>query len=168
MTRSKSGPSASVGCWCAPEGRRRRRMLMVAPAATVSRYQNAHLVPRRSGLTVAAPLTVGLVVAKQQRRPDSAGPSAADHRELTQEGMADADRRRPGSLNRWPWGIYIPRPGIAEPQRWEHMQHGSIRARIGHLDGHEHISGVRFCVVDVDNPVAVIIECAGVDRKSVV
>src|SRR5260370_38207728 len=29
---------------------------MVAPAATVSRYQNAHLVPRRSGLTVAAPL----------------------------------------------------------------------------------------------------------------
>ena len=44
------------------------------------------------------------------------------------------------------------------------MQHGSIRAGIGHLDGHEHISGVRFCVVDVDNPVAVIIECAGVEK----
>ncbi len=37
-------------------GRRRSRSSAVSPGATVTWYQNAHLVPRRSGLTVAAPL----------------------------------------------------------------------------------------------------------------
>ena len=37
-------------------GRRRSRSSAVCPGGTVSVYQNAHLVPRLAGLTVAAPL----------------------------------------------------------------------------------------------------------------
>ena len=80
-------------------------------------YQKAHLVPTRSGLTVAAPwttwslipsfgygvarvgavqaLVVGLVLAEQQRsarcRP---APVPADQLEVAEERVVDADRRR--------------------------------------------------------------------------
>ncbi len=56
MTCANPGPSGSSAGSAAGRGRSRSRSSAEAPPATVTWYQKAHLVPVRSGLTVAAPL----------------------------------------------------------------------------------------------------------------
>src|SRR5271165_832492 len=60
MTSSNRAPSGELAFPLAPlagGGRSRSRNSTVSPAGTVTWYQNAALVPVRSGFTVAAPLT---------------------------------------------------------------------------------------------------------------
>ena len=61
-------------------------------------------------------------------------------------------------------GTLVPRPGVAEPQVRQHVQGGRVRPGVGHPDFHEKVMRVRLCVHDVDHPVAVVVEHAGVEQ----
>ena len=60
--------------------------------------------------------------------------------------------------------IVIPGPGVAEPGGRQHVQGVGLRAGVGHGDGHQQVGGIRLRVVDLGDPVAVVVEHPGVEE----
>ncbi len=60
--------------------------------------------------------------------------------------------------------VDVPAPRVAEPCRRQHVQRRSIRTDVGRPDHHHDVVGTGLCVVDLDHPVAVVVECAGVEE----
>ena len=168
-----------------PAGRSRSRSSTVAPAGTVTRYQKAHFVPRRSGLTVGRPdrtwslmpslgygvlagavqaLDVRLVLAEQRVRRGAVRARGRQQLELTQERVVHRDRVRPGRLQPGPRAVDVPGPGVAEPGGGQHVQGLGVRTGVGHLDRHQHVQRIGLDVVHVDDPVAVVVERSGVQQ----
>ena len=91
--------SAVAGSGPPPAGRRRSRSSAVWPGPTVSRYQAAHLVPRRSGLTVSAPgddVVVDAVLRPSRGRRNSVEPFKIRVVVTEQQLRVGALRVRPG------------------------------------------------------------------------
>ena len=55
-------------------------------------------------------------------------------------------------------------PGVAEPQGRQHVDRIGLGPPVADRDPHEHVVGVRLRVVDLDDPVAVVVEDARVDE----
>jgi len=68
-----------------------------------------------------------------------------------------------GRERRWREGR-IPGPGVAEPECRQHMQRGGVRAHVAHAHLHQDVVRIRFRVVDLHDPVAIVIEDAGIDE----
>ena len=74
------------------------------------------------------------------------------------------DRAVPGRLQPGPRAVDLPRPGVAEPRRGQHVQGIRIRAGVGHLDRHQHVARIGLGVVHLDDPVPVAVEGSGVQQ----
>jgi hypothetical protein len=57
-----------------------------------------------------------------------------------------------------------PRPGVAEPQRRQHVQGVALGAAVGDGDDDAHVGRGGLRVINLDCPVAVLVEGAGVDE----
>ena len=157
-----------------------------SPAPTVTWYQNAALVPVRSGLTVAAPLTTwslmpsfgyGVDGAAPNRRwsfvsfsqntavgsvPSGPGPAMSSIGPM--KGWSMPTDRVTHRLHRRLGRAHVPGPGVAEPDGRQHMQRGGLRARVRHLDGHEQIVGAGLGVVHLGDPVPIVVEHPGIEQ----
>ena len=173
---------AALGSLC-----RRSRSSAVSPGGTSRRYQGAAFVPTPSGLTVAAPPmtwslipsfgygvidgtpsirgAVRLVLAEEQRRLRAVRTGADLERVVAELGVARQDR--PAVRSRAQLGLgrlRVPRPLVAEPERREDVERGRLRAPVARGDAHQDVGRGRLRVVDLDDPVAVVVEDAGVDQ----
>ena len=106
---------------------------------------------------VPQPPRVGLVVAEQRL---SAGAGAEHHRP---ERLVHGGDRATVRAQRRLRGARCPRPGVAEPQRRQHVQRRLVGAGVAHLDAHADVVGRGLGVGDGDLPVAVV-ERAGVEQ----
>ena len=186
-TSSKSDPSAVAGSPREPAGRSRSRSSTVAPAGTVSRYQNAHLVPRRSGLTVGAPDTTwslmpsfgyGVAARTPYRRSTFVSfsqnssvrpgavrargrPAAPAHR-----GTGGAPRpSRPRSASSPGRGLSTSQDHVLRNQAVGSTCRVSVSGpALVTCDRHQHVQRVGLGVVHVDDPVAVVVEGSGVEQ----
>ncbi len=61
-------------------------------------------------------------------------------------------------------GVDVPGPGVAVPRGREHVDRLGVRPRIRHADRHDQVVRVALRVVDLDDPVAVVVEDAGVEQ----
>ena len=146
---SKSLPSASAATrGRSPEGAGAGAARRSRPARRSAWYQKAHLVPRRSGLTVARPATTWSLMPSlgyggrrtsrrraarrwsRSRRTAASGraPSgarAAEQLELAEERVADADRGRPGRRPAPASGRRRPTTRCCETRPW--AAHGASR-----------------------------------------
>ena len=110
---------------------------------------------------------VGLVLAEEApaARPVRAGRRAARVRRGTDARSTAASRRTGlGRAENRLGRVEIPRPGVAEPGGRQHVQGLGVRAGVGHRDRHQQVVGIGLRVVDLDDPVAVLVEDAGVDQ----
>ena len=155
-------------------------MTAVAPAATSRWWWSAAFVPVSSGLTVAAPWVmkslipsfgyggdssereatsqVRLVVAEERlRRP-------AARKEAGAELLVLGDEPVPAERDRRLLGAFVPRPGVAEPERGEHVDRRRLRARVADAEAKQDVLGAGLGVVGGDLPVAAVVEDPGVDQ----
>ena len=58
----------------------------------------------------------------------------------------------------------VPRPRVAVPHGREHVERLGVRAGVRHLDRHQQVVRVGLGVVDLDDPVAVVVEGARVEQ----
>jgi hypothetical protein len=103
------------------------------------------------------PLGVGLVVAEQQL-----GTGTDVERERAEERVLGAHGRSVGDelVGR----RAVPRPGVAVPEVRQHVQRVGVVSGVGHPDRHEQVERGGLGVVDVDDPVAVVVEHPGVQQ----
>ena len=109
-------------------------------------------------------LSVGFVVAEQQGR---CGPvrSRGDHQlEVAEQRVRDGDGAlgRRGELGCR--GAEIPRPRVAEPERRQQVQRVRLGPGVGDVDRHQQIGRVGLRVVDLDDPVPVVVERTRVEQ----
>ena len=158
-----------------------------APAGTVTWYQNAHLVPLPTGLTVAAPwITWSLMpslgygvsasapysparfVSFSQNSscgPVPSGPGRGEQLQGPKERVVDGDRPVPGGPQRGPGLIGVtPGPGVAEPGGGQHMEGFGLGPGVGDLDGHQQVIRAGLGVVHLGDPVPVAVERARVQQ----
>ncbi len=78
--------------------------------------------------------------------------------------MVHGHAARPGGPERRTLGADVPRPRVAEPQVGQHVQGRRVRPGVGDTDLHEQVVGVVLGVGHLDDPVAVVLEDAGVEQ----
>ena len=154
--------------------------MTVSPGSTRASYQNAAFVPAAAA-TVSAPATtwslmpsfgVGLAEAMPNSfsafvslsQNSSFGSPCAHELELAEERMLGDDARRAARAQLRLGAVHLPRPGVAVPRRRKHVQRVRLRPGVRDADGHEDVLGVALRVVDLDDPVAVLVEHAGVEQ----
>ncbi len=135
------------------------RIDRVAPVEDV--VGDAVLRERRGGVGAPEARGVGLVLAEQQlgarlgmevHRPElvvvgsHSGPSSLD--------PGDARLRLAGR----------PRPGVAEPQRRQHVEGGGARRAVVHRDATDHVLRAGLGVLHLDVEVVAVVEDARVDE----
>src|SRR6266540_6369073 len=185
MIRSKSAPRAAAGSWL-PAGRSRRRSSTVSPGATATRYHTAHLVPRRAGLTVAAPDTTWSLIPSLGYGVSAATP----YRRcvlvaFSQNSSAGSVPSGPGAASsssspRTEWAM----PTLAGPvaassglaasgchaqvlrnqtvgRTLEYLVLGS---GVRDLYRHQQVGRVSLGVAHLDDPVPIVLEDAGVEQ----
>ena len=64
----------------------------------------------------------------------------------------------------WLATLRVPRPFVAEPERRQDVQRCRLRALVPNDDPHQDVGRRRLRVVDLDDPVAVVIEDAGIEQ----
>ena len=105
------------------------------------------------------PLVVGLVVTEQRL-----GAAVPGEHQRTGLGMVPDDPvARPLQVRHRVVRV-SPRPGVAEPQRGQHVQGGLVRPGVLDRDPHQQIPRAVLGVVDSDDPVTVLGEDPGVDE----
>jgi hypothetical protein len=110
------------------------------------------------------PPGVGLVLTEQGGRGGPAGPGGGQQLQAAQEGMIDGHRAVGPAPQPGPGRVRLPGPGVAEPGGREHLQGGRLGAGVGHPDHHEQVGGVGLGIIDLHDPVPVLVEHAGVDQ----
>ena len=93
--------------------------------------------------------------------PSPVSVSAADRRGARRAGPR---RRRRDAAARRRWPGQAPRPGVAEPQRGQHVQGRRVRSAVRHGDPHAQVGRAGLGVVDGHRPVPVVVEDPGVDQ----
>ena len=92
------------------------------------------------------------------------GPASSSQVSSPYRGWSTLTVSAPVAGQARPFGIDVPRPGVAEPQVRQHVQRRGLRARVGDADLHEQVVRVALRVGHVDHPVAVVVEHAGVHQ----
>ena len=111
------------------------------------------------------PLVVGLVVAEQGLGRRSVRGVVRDDLERAEERMLRLDPRVvPGRAERRGGRAGLPRPRVAVPRRRQHVERVLLGSRVGELDGEQDVERVGLGVVRLDDPVAVVVEDAGVQQ----
>ena len=109
-------------------------------------------------------LSVGFVVAEQQGRCGPVRSRGDDQLEVAEQRVRDGD----GALGRrgelWCRGAEIPRPRVAEPERRQHVHRVRLGPGVGDVDRHQQIGRVGLRVVDLDDPVPVVVERTRVEQ----
>ena len=78
--------------------------------------------------------------------------------------MLNADRRFAGRRQHRLWGIDLPRPGVAEPRRRQNMECVSFWTGICDLDRHRDVVRIGLGVVNLHDPIAVLVKRAGIEQ----
>jgi hypothetical protein len=114
---------------------------------------------------VEHPRVVGLVVAEQGSRLDIAGRGGVQP-VAAQTGVIDRDPR--------PCAVFVEEqgrrlgpgdpPGVAEPQGGQHRDRGFLGSVVAHGDPGQDLGRGRLGVGDIDRPVPVLVEDAGVQQ----
>ena len=125
---------------------------------------DAVLGVRGGGPDTEEALVVGLVLAEQWRRRCAVRAGGGQQFQLAEERVMHRDRARPGRLQPGPRTVDVPGPGVAEPRGGQDVQGVRIRARVGHLDGHQDVPGIGLRVMNLDDPIAVAVEGSGVQE----
>src|SRR5581483_12127384 len=60
--------------------------------------------------------------------------------------------------------VFVPRPGVAEPERWKQMELCRFRTSVMHRDSDEQIFWICFGVLDKYVEVAIIVENSGIEQ----
>ncbi len=107
------------------------------------------------------PREVRVVVAEQQLRRAAAALTRFEQPSADAFLLGDRTCTAVDRVDRRAHRVQIPRPSIAEPQRRQHVQFRRIRSRVADADAHAHVVRRRFRVVDLDLPVTVRVERAG-------
>ena len=114
---------------------------------------------RRDVLAAEQTAVVGFVLAEQWlRRTVTHQYERSRDRMTTDDAVAVQPQRRLRVI------LVPPRPGVAEPQRRQHMKCRFFRPGVLHRDPHQQIPRCPLGVVDSDYPVSVLVEDAGVDQ----
>src|SRR5581483_3896196 len=108
---------------------------------------------------------LGIVLVFREQQIESA---LAVEKALSKQGMPS--RNTPciltGSKNFKAWFIFLaaPRPGIAKPEAWQHMDLGRFRPPITDRDPDQDVLRTSLGVLDEDIEVSVLIKDAGVEE----
>ena len=84
--------------------------------------------------------------------------------EPSQERMLREDAGRAARPQLRLLGVDLPAPRVAVPRGRQHVDRLGVRPGIGHTDRHQQVVRVALRVVDLDDPVAVVVEDAGVEQ----
>ncbi len=132
---------------------------------------DAVLGVRRPVAQAPQPLGVGLVVADERLRHGVASSHPASRRLTGEHQLAEGAMFRhqralvvPVDLRHLIPAGQPPGPGVAEPQRRQHVQRRRLRTTVLDGDQHAHVGRRRLGVVDRDRPVPAFVEDAGVDE----
>ena len=106
---------------------------------------------------------VRLVLAEQRLRQRAVRPGCRLEPVTGERVIGDGERRAVGCDAR-PRRILAPRPRVAEPQRRQHLQRRLLGRVVLDHDAGEDLRRRRLRVGDVDRPVAVVVEGAGVEQ----
>ena len=107
------------------------------------------------------PLVVRLVLAEEHGRASPSATSSSAPRNGCSVTIRRARRRRAAPAARL---AVVPRPGVAVPRGRQHVQRVGLRAGVRDPDRHQQVVRVGLGVVDLDDPVAVVVEGAGVEQ----
>ncbi len=108
---------------------------------------------------------VGVVVAEQELWSSPVGRIAYVQGVGTQVRMGREDRPTVGrGAQVRPHAIAIPRPGVATPQGGQHVEGRPRWAGVAYDYPHQDVVRLILCVVDLHDPVAVVIEDTRVDQ----
>ena len=142
-------------------------------------------MPNPSGLTVAAPETTwslmpsfgygvvasdpkmrGAFVSFSQKSASGSAPSGAGCRfePVAGERVVGDHERRAVAFDPRAHRLVAPRPRVAEPERRQHLQRRLLGRVVLDHDAGEDLGRRRLRVGDVDGPVAVVVERAGVEQ----
>ena len=125
---------------------------------------DAVLRVRRAGLRTEHAAVVRLVVAEQRVGTAAVGTGKGDQLHRSDDRMIDRHHAVAAPTERRLDRVDLPAPGVAEPGRREHMEGRRVRAGVGRPDDHHDVVDVGLDVVDLDHPVAVVVERAGVEQ----
>ena len=120
---------------------------------------------RRDRRRALDPRAVRLVLAEEEGRLRPVRTGADIERVVAELGVAHQDR--PAVRGRAQLGLgrfRVPGPLVAEPERREDVERGGLRAPVSCGDAHQDVGRGRLRVVDLDDPVAVVVKDAGVDQ----
>ena len=117
---------------------------------------------RRGGVVQAR--QVRFVFAKQYGGTAAVRAVAADQLQFAEEGVRHPDGRVAGRLQHRLGRAGVPRPGVAEPRGRQDVQGFGVRAGVLHRHVHQHVAGAVLGVADLDDPVPVTVERAGVEQ----
>ena len=117
---------------------------------------------RRGG--VVQPRQVRFVFAKKYGGTAAVRAVAGGQLQIAEEGMRHPDRRVAGCLQHRLGLAGVPRPGVAEPRGRQDVQGLGHRAGVLHRHVHQHVAGAVLGVGDLDDPVPVTVEHAGVEQ----
>ncbi len=106
---------------------------------------------------------VRLVLAEQRLRQRAVRPGCRLEPVTGERVIGDGERRAVGCDAR-PRRILAPRPRVAEPQRRQHLQRRLLGRVVLDHDAGEDLRRRGLRVGDVDRPVAVVVERAGVEQ----
>ena len=119
---------------------------------------------RRAGLGAVQAPGVRLVLAEQRHRLGTVGPGGRQQLQLTQVRVVDHDGAVRSRVQGRLLGADVPRPRVAEPHRGQDVQGLGVRSGVGDPHRHQQIGRVGLDVVDLADPVAVVVEHAGVEQ----
>ena len=107
------------------------------------------------------PLVVGVVFGEQQGRI-----SVAMQHEATELGMRRFDRDDVFSWHLSQGGLRLvrpPGPGVAEPQRWQHVKRRRLGSAIGGVNLDQDVGGSGLRVLDKDVEIAVLVKDTSIE-----
>ena len=107
---------------------------------------------------------VGLVLTEEQGWLGAGGVRAADELQLAQKRVIDLHR---GALTAFKPRLrrpYVPRPCVAKPRGGKNVQRVGLRTLVGNPHVHQHVQRRVLGVVDLDDPVPIVVKSARVQE----
>ncbi len=107
---------------------------------------------------------VRLVVAEQRDGIGTVRAREGDQLHRSDDRMIDRHRAVVAPFECRLDRVDLPTPGVAEPGRRQHVERRSVGPGVGRPHDHDDVVDVGLHVVDLDHPVAVVVERAGVEQ----